>query len=217
MRLSNILSGMIPYVFMFASSATLAATLDQEFNLIGSNKVLSVDVDNDLSQTFSVGITGTLSSIDLLIKSVNSTEDLMVDIRQTTVSGSPVEEDIGDEILGSFTVTADSINEPGAFTFKSFDVSALGIDITNGNLLAISLTSNESIGSYQWVVNTSGGYSGGEAYLRGADIGSSTWTTFRNSDLSFRTYVQPVPVPAAVWLFGSGLLGLIGIARRKKV
>lgn len=25
----------------------------------------------------------------------------------------------------------------------------------------------------------------------------------------------PVPVPAAVWLFGSGLLGLIGVARRK--
>ena len=25
-----------------------------------------------------------------------------------------------------------------------------------------------------------------------------------------------VPVPAAVWLFGSGLLGLIGISRRKK-
>ena len=28
--------------------------------------------------------------------------------------------------------------------------------------------------------------------------------------------VQPVPVPAAVWLFGSGLLGLVGIARRRK-
>jgi hypothetical protein len=25
-----------------------------------------------------------------------------------------------------------------------------------------------------------------------------------------------IPVPAAVWLFGSGLLGLVGIARRKK-
>jgi hypothetical protein len=24
-----------------------------------------------------------------------------------------------------------------------------------------------------------------------------------------------VPVPAAAWLFGSGLLGLIGVARRK--
>ena len=28
--------------------------------------------------------------------------------------------------------------------------------------------------------------------------------------------VGAVPVPAAVWLFGSGLLGLVGIARRKK-
>lgn len=28
--------------------------------------------------------------------------------------------------------------------------------------------------------------------------------------------VNVVPVPAAVWLFGSGLLGLVGVARRKK-
>ena len=27
--------------------------------------------------------------------------------------------------------------------------------------------------------------------------------------------VQPIPVPAAVWLFGSGLLGLVGVARRR--
>jgi len=27
---------------------------------------------------------------------------------------------------------------------------------------------------------------------------------------------SPVPVPAAIWLFGSGLLGLVGVARRKK-
>ena len=29
--------------------------------------------------------------------------------------------------------------------------------------------------------------------------------------------VSAVPVPAAVWLFGSGLLGLVAVARRKKV
>lgn len=29
--------------------------------------------------------------------------------------------------------------------------------------------------------------------------------------------VSAVPIPAAVWLFGSGLLGLVGIARRKKI
>lgn len=43
-----------------------------------------------------------------------------------------------------------------------------------------------------------------------------------NADFDFNDMVlmvesvQPVPVPAAVWLFGSGLLGLIGIARRKR-
>jgi hypothetical protein len=29
------------------------------------------------------------------------------------------------------------------------------------------------------------------------------------------TEVAPVPIPAAVWLFGSGVLGLVGMARRK--
>jgi len=32
-----------------------------------------------------------------------------------------------------------------------------------------------------------------------------------------RFEVTPVPLPAAVWLFGSGMLGIIGITRRKKV
>lgn len=38
----------------------------------------------------------------------------------------------------------------------------------------------------------------------------------RVGEFAFRA-VSEVPVPAAVWLFGSGLIGLIGTARRKKV
>ena len=66
------------------------------------------------------------------------------------------------------------------------------------------------------------------------DCASSGWSNFtaayginNNGDITgygtidgqqhafLLTNISAVPVPAAVWLFGSGLLGLIGVARRK--
>jgi len=38
---------------------------------------------------------------------------------------------------------------------------------------------------------------------------------FIGQPISFQGTVSAVPVPAAVWLFGSGLIGLIGLAKRK--
>lgn len=43
------------------------------------------------------------------------------------------------------------------------------------------------------------------------DLSTKTFFTLDNLE-----YVSAVPVPAAVWLFGSGLLGLAGFARRKR-
>lgn len=36
------------------------------------------------------------------------------------------------------------------------------------------------------------------------------------TEYTYAIEVSPVPLPAAIWMFGSGLIGLIGIARRKK-
>ena len=48
-------------------------------------------------------------------------------------------------------------------------------------------------------------------------FGGVAYTYHLTSGTTTDTYhVQSVPVPAAAWLFGSGLLGLVGIARRKK-
>ena len=63
---------------------------------------------------------------------------------------------------------------------------------------------------------TAGGFweqcQGGDDCLAGITVlppgGLATFATF--------TPAAVVPVPAAAWLFGSGLLGLIGIARRKE-
>lgn len=40
-------------------------------------------------------------------------------------------------------------------------------------------------------------------------------TTLPNFQPVFEGSLSQVPIPSAVWLFGSGLLGLIGLARRK--
>lgn len=40
--------------------------------------------------------------------------------------------------------------------------------------------------------------------------------TFSDVTMTTSVYTPPVPVPAAVWLFSSGLIGLVGYAKRKK-
>ena len=45
-------------------------------------------------------------------------------------------------------------------------------------------------------------------YFAGEEIRSSTYTA--------TTGVNPVPVPAAVWLFGTALIGLLGLGKRRK-
>lgn len=52
-----------------------------------------------------------------------------------------------------------------------------------------------------------------------------TATTLNNGEQAFvekkfggvGLSINPIPVPAAVWLFGSGLIGLVGVARRRKL
>jgi hypothetical protein len=45
---------------------------------------------------------------------------------------------------------------------------------------------------------------------------NATFVSFAGDEpLMAAVDVKAVPVPAAVWLFGSGLLGLVGVARRK--
>jgi hypothetical protein len=47
---------------------------------------------------------------------------------------------------------------------------------------------------------------------------SGSWSTPGGKNLSHITFYNSgiVPIPAAVWLFGSGLLGLVAVARRRR-
>ncbi len=101
----------------------------------------------------------------------------------------------------------------GNTTSIGLSSSAIGDGINTGTFslnasdpLLIVLKSNTF--DYQWYL-----FEDKTGFLEG------TWDAsivFEGKDLSHITAYTVVPVPAAVWLFGSGLLGLVGIARRKR-
>jgi hypothetical protein len=104
-------------------------------------------------------------------------------------------------------------NNDGSWNAEVFDVTS-----TSGGSITLSGNNSFSLG-----MNWGTGYFGDT----NASLTSSPDTyliVFEGLDgsggrLSGNTLavdLAPIPIPAAIWLFGSGLLGLVGIARRKK-
>jgi len=57
----------------------------------------------------------------------------------------------------------------------------------------------------------------GTGLLDGSELAMRWEFTCANDVIEGAVHVPAVPVPAAFWLFGSGLIGLAGVARRKKI
>lgn len=92
---------------------------------------------------------------------------------------------------GSCVIQLDwGLNNTGPFSNLSRDFYWVGLEVDTSFILHFATA--------QGLQNTSNEYTVGAAWaVRSGDINA-------------------IPVPAAVWHFGSGLLGLIGISRRKK-
>ena len=118
---------------------------------------------------------------------------------------------VNDDIGTSIDIPNQSFTLHGTFdTTTSFFVGTFDV---SGGLLAGTFTDLKIIdlsGTWDFSANliyTSGSLMGGLTGGRLEGIGD---TTNLGAKLG-----AVVPVPAAVWLFGSGLIGLIGVARRK--
>ena len=83
---------------------------------------------------------------------------------------------------------------------------------SNGNL---TLTNSHSFVMAVWDANLNGGTWVGDSNPVWYGNGNAVQLTVNTSGGVLAVDVQPIPVPAAVWLFGSGLLGLVGVARRR--
>ncbi|MGB5259912.1 MAG: VPLPA-CTERM sorting domain-containing protein [Gammaproteobacteria bacterium] len=72
--------------------------------------------------------------------------------------------------------------------------------------------------SYTWNTTLGPNVDGGVTLQLKASCGpvDGCGTDIFFDNITITTDVNAIPIPAAVWLFGSGLVGLIGVARRKK-
>lgn len=137
----------------------------------------------------------------------------------------------------AFTGTYDDVSGAFNFSFTDFEahVDVFGLYIadiaTTGQTLAAGSGAGASL-----VTKTGSSICTGSSVICDdqptADIfldGANTWngttgtmstTQATAGGVSLATYtfteVAEVPLPAAAWLFGSGLIGLVGVARRKR-
>jgi hypothetical protein len=108
--------------------------------------------------------------------------------------------------IDSLFVTTSNVSGPdafsasfGAYTSSFATVAAdyfLPLGSTTSNLVLTAIGPGEySLSMFGQTANAEGAYS---------------------LDYTIQMNVSAIPVPAAAWLFGSGLVGLIGISRRRK-
>ncbi len=116
--------------------------------------------------------------------------------------------------LTSFNVTTPILGyiTSGSLTFE---LDSLSVSVQNSHLLGL-VGNGWLMGPLLLGLNAPGGNGAGT----GGGSGPAPATLLLSAQSigtiqSFSGTITTVPVPAAVWLFGSGLLGLAGVARRR--
>jgi hypothetical protein len=119
-----------------------------------------------------------------------------------------------------FTTVATNIIGDDGTADGTVDLDFSGWDVTWNGIPLIPMTGGAWDGNPSGVANVTCGsdYTLGDTFVLNysATVPNNDPSGFGN--VKYQLYLEGtvVPVPAAVWLFGSGLLGLAGIARRKK-
>jgi hypothetical protein len=172
---------------------------------------------NQFGQTFTLGIAGLLTRIDVLVASDPVGVPLIVELVRTA-AGVPLRGDAAR--LGRV-----QIPNPGYLRgFLTVDFTQSRIHTSPDDVLAIVLTApgdprTDPFVLYGWdVFFNFDSYPRGTAFSRGL-TDDSEWGAWPSDDFVFRTWVQesadPVPEPATVLLISTGLLGLARCGLRK--
>jgi hypothetical protein len=176
-------------LLLFAGAAFADPVVDQSYLPGAFDSTAQIGQqfgDVDWAQTFTVGVTGTLTSVDVQIAKGSTTgSDLVVDVRTTT--GGVPSSDAG--ILATMSVPASAVSTSPTFSLFSVDFTAFNLGVNTGDVLAVVLSS-AATDNYLWRATSANGYSGGGAF----NFSLGSWNTSSSfGDLMFQTWVEPTP------------------------
>jgi hypothetical protein len=198
MKNSHLLGAVGATLLLFtASTAAVAAIIDFE-GLAAPGGTASITTSPYVEDGFDLAFPIGISVFDSAQTNANTTGSAYIQLSNNSAAGPISLSDSGGANFDLTSVDVGSGFDPG-FGLSSFNITG---HISGGGTTVAN------------VVN--------------ADVFSTLvldWTNLTSVDFTFVTgqsagidniVVSSVPLPAAVWLFGAGLLGLIGIAKSKK-
>ena len=188
----------------------------------GANASIIYYVDRTIGDGTVTGFIQTNGTIDDVL-TVDNIEDWTLTLTAPNLNGTKIDGVVTD------TITRYTCDEMGLNCLETGDTSLVGTAVTatstqllfdfgadEDSLLFLAGASNNF-----WCLETQfctgdginfaeqiGRNDNGQSVAQLVEYDNTTTIVFANAAV--------IPVPAAVWLFGSGLLGLIGFARRKR-
>jgi len=224
-RMRRALTGLCAAALLSSALPLSAAVLDQSWEFTARSNWASVGVASPpgalvRAQSFTSGLTGTLAAVDVLYLSreASVTEPLVIEVRRS-LGDTPAATPLASLSVAADDITPNGTNEPTSDVH--FELGSWAIPVSAGEKLFIVLASDAVAGArdgYWWVENIlqTPLYAGGEAWRK---FGAGAWDneddgSIWQHDFGFRSYVQPVPLPAALPLLGGAIVVLLERRRR---
>ena len=185
------------------STNAMAVTINIDFEEI-DNSAANVFSGNSLD-TQGFNLTNDNSSSDAILHwsstNIRNADAGGVTFSHNYAGSTTTLTQLNGEAFDLFTIDFADINNSG--TIQNITIDAVTVTGTLfSNTITLDMLSGLETFDFNWY-----------------NLASASWTETTGAFLqldNIAVATTVVPVPAAVWLFGSGLIGLTGIARRKK-